>query len=115
MNQKTIFQKIIDREIPAKIEYEDDQCMVIHDITPKAPVHCLIIPKKSIARVAEAGDEDQALLGHLLLIAKTIAHRLKIDATGFRLVINNGENGGETVPHLHVHLLGGREMQWPPG
>lgn len=111
---KTLFERIIDREIPAKIEYEDAHCIVIHDIDPKAPVHCLIIPKQVMPRVAEATDEDQSLLGHLLLTAGLVARQLKLDA-GFRLVINNGRDGGETVPHLHVHLLGGRSLSWPPG
>ena len=114
MGNKTIFQKIIDREIPSTIEYEDDQCIAIRDVDPQAPVHCLIIPKKLIARVAESADEDSSLLGHLLLTAKNVAAKLNLD-DGFRIVINNGPNGGETVPHLHVHLLGGRSLQWPPG
>ena len=111
---KTIFQKIIDREIPAKIEHEDEQCIVLHDIQPQAPVHLLIIPKKPIPRVTEATSADRALLGHLLLTASAIAKKLNL-AEGFRLVINNGPYGGESVPHLHVHLLGKRQMTWPPG
>jgi histidine triad (HIT) family protein len=111
---KTIFQKIIDREIPAKIEYEDDQCIALHDIQPQAPVHLLIVPKKLLPRVSEAGPGDQALLGHLLLTAGTLARKLNL-TEGFRLVINNGPYGGESVPHLHVHLLGKRQMTWPPG
>jgi histidine triad (HIT) family protein len=110
----TLFEKIIAREIPANIEYEDDHCIVIHDIDPQAPVHFLVIPKKVIPRVAEAGVEDQATLGHLLLTAAAIAKKLKLDK-GFRITINNGEDGGETVPHLHVHVLGGRSLAWPPG
>lgn len=110
----TLFEKIIAREIPAKIEFEDDYCIVIHDIDPKAPVHCLVIPKKAIARVGAAVEEDAALLGHLLLTAGQIARKLGLDQ-GFRVVINHGPDGGETVPHLHVHLLGGRSMHWPPG
>lgn len=112
--EKTLFQKIIDREIPAKIEYEDDQCIVIHDIDPKAPVHCLVIPKQLIPRVAEAEANHAELLGHLLLTAAKLAKQLNLNE-GFRVVINNGKNGGETVPHLHVHLLGGRSLTWPPG
>ena len=111
---KTIFQKIIDREIPAKIEHEDEHCIVIHDIQPQAPVHVLIVPKKLIPRVAEAEDTDQAVLGHLLLTAKRVAAQLGL-ANGFRVVINNGPDGCESVPHLHVHLLGKRQLQWPPG
>jgi histidine triad (HIT) family protein len=110
----TLFEKIIDREIPAKIAHEDDRCIAIHDIQPQAPVHVLVIPKKLIARVAEAGDQDEALLGHLLLTARSLAKQLNL-AAGFRIVINNGPHGGESVPHLHVHLLGGRQLTWPPG
>jgi len=111
---KTLFQKIIDREIPAKVEYEDDRCIVIHDIQPKAPVHLLIIPRKPIARIAEASAADEALLGHLLLVAGDLARKLDL-AKGFRIVINNGPDAGEAVPHLHVHLLAKRPMGWPPG
>ncbi|TVP81279.1 MAG: histidine triad nucleotide-binding protein [Puniceicoccaceae bacterium] len=111
---KTLFQRIIDREIPAKIEHEDAQCIVIHDIDPQAPVHFLVIPKEHILRVADAADTQQALLGHLLLTAKEVAAKLDLK-DGFRIVINNGPNGGETVPHLHIHVLGGRAMKWPPG
>ena len=110
----TLFEKIIAREIPAKIEYEDDQCIVIHDIDPQAPTHILVIPKKVISRVGEAQVEDGALLGHLLLTAGNIAQSLNLE-DGYRIVINNGKNGGEAVPHLHVHVLGGRQLLWPPG
>ena len=112
---KTIFQKIIDREIPAKLAHEDDLCIAIHDLNPQAPVHVLVIPKKPIPRVAEATAADQALLGHLLLTAAALAKKLGIAESGFRIVINNGRDGGETVPHLHVHLLGQRPLGWPPG
>ena len=111
---KTIFQKIIDREIPAKIEYEDEHCIVIHDIDPKAPVHLLIIPKRLIVRVSEASAADQSVLGHLLVVAGVVAKKLKL-AEGFRLVVNNGPHASEAVPHLHVHLLARRQMTWPPG
>ena len=111
---KTIFQRIIDREIPAKIEHEDDLCIVLHDIQPQAPVHLLIIPKKLIPRVGEATAADQATLGHLLLTAGALAKKLNL-SEGFRLVINNGSYGGESVPHLHVHLLAKRPLAWPPG
>lgn len=114
MSEKTLFTKIIDREIPAKFEHEDDQCIAIHDIEPRAPVHVLVIPKKPLSRVAEAEAEDQALLGHLLLVAGQVARKLNV-GEGFRIVINNGKPAGESVPHLHVHVLGGRQMQWPPG
>ena len=110
----TLFDKIIAREIPASIEHEDDVCIVIHDIDPQAPVHLLVIPKKPVPRVGEAAAEDQSLLGHLLLTAANVAKKLQLD-DGFRVVINNGKNGGEAVPHLHVHVLGGRQMNWPPG
>lgn len=112
---KTIFQKIIDREIPAKLAHEDDLCIAIHDVAPQAPVHVLVIPKKPIARVGEATAADQALLGHLLLTAGAVAKKLGLAESGFRLVINNGRDGGESVPHLHVHLLGKRPLGWPPG
>jgi histidine triad (HIT) family protein len=111
---KTIFQRIIDREIPAKIEHEDEHCIVLHDIQPQAPVHLLIVPKKVIPRVGEASAADQAVLGHLLLAAGTVAKKLNL-ANGFRLVVNNGPDACESVPHLHVHLLARRQMAWPPG
>jgi histidine triad (HIT) family protein len=111
---KTLFQKIIAREIPANIAHEDELCIAIHDIEPQAPVHVLVIPKKLIARVGEAAPEDQVLLGHLLLTAAQLARDLKL-AAGYRIVVNNGPHGGESVPHLHVHLLGGRQLAWPPG
>ena len=111
---KTIFQKIIDREIPSKIEHEDEHCIVLHDIDPQAPVHLLIVPKKHIIRIAAATPDDESVLGHLLLVAGLIARKLQL-ADGFRLVINNGPHASESVPHLHVHLLAGRQMSWPPG
>ncbi|AOS43394.1 HIT-like protein [Lacunisphaera limnophila] len=112
---KTLFQKIIDREIPAKLAHEDEHCIAIHDISPQAPVHVLVIPKNLIPRVGEATPANQATLGHLLLTAAALARKLGIADTGYRLVINNGRDGGESVPHLHVHLLGGRPLGWPPG
>lgn len=111
---KTLFERIIAREIPAKIEHEDELCIVLHDIQPQAPVHLLIIPKKALPRIGAATAEDQALLGHLLLTAGTLAKKLQLE-TGFRLVVNNGPDGGESVPHLHVHLLARRPLSWPPG
>jgi histidine triad (HIT) family protein len=111
---KTIFQRIIDREIPAKIEHEDEHCVVLHDIQPQAPVHLLIVPKKLIARVSTATAADQAVLGHLLLVAGLVAQKLNL-AEGFRLVVNNGPHACESVPHLHVHLLAKRQLNWPPG
>lgn len=112
---KTIFQRIIDREIPAKLAHEDEHCIAIHDINPQAPVHVLVIPKRHIARVAAATPADQNVLGHLLLSAAAVAKKLGLEESGFRIVINNGRDGGETVPHLHVHVLGGRPLAWPPG
>ncbi len=113
----TLFEKIIAREIPAEIVYEDKEALAFRDISPQAPTHILVIPKKPIPRVGEAEAEDQALLGHLLLTAGKVATQLGFNSTdeGFRLVINNGSNGGEAVPHLHVHLLAERQMLWPPG
>jgi len=110
----TLFQKILAKEIPANIEYEDESCFVIKDINPQAPTHILIIPKKPIPRIAEAKPEDTAILGHLLATARLMADTLHLKK-GFRIVINNGQDGGESVPHLHVHLLGGRPLEWPPG
>ena len=111
---KTLFQKIADREIPAKLIHEDAVCVAFHDISPQAPTHVLVVPRKPIARVGEATAEDQATLGHLLLVAAELSRQLNL-AKGFRIVINNGPDGGESVPHLHVHLLGGRALSWPPG
>jgi histidine triad (HIT) family protein len=110
----TIFSKIIDRQIPADIVYEDDLCLAFRDVAPQAPVHILLVPKKPIAMISEANLEDQALLGHLLLTAAKVAHQEKL-ANGYRLVINNGVDGGQTVYHLHLHILGGRSLTWPPG
>lgn len=110
-----IFAKIIRKEIPATIVYEDDRALAFRDNGPKAPVHILIIPKKDIARVSEATAADEPLLGHLLTVAAEIARKEGIDGTGYRLVINKGAHAGESVPHLHIHLLGGRLMAWPPG
>jgi histidine triad (HIT) family protein len=113
----TLFEKIIARQIPADIVHEDDHCIALRDISPQAPIHILIIPKKPIPRVGEATAEDQAQLGALLLAAGTVTEKLGVCSqdTGFRLVINHGKDAGETVPHLHVHLLAGRELNWPPG
>lgn len=111
----TLFEKIIAREIPADILYEDDRCVAIRDIDPQAPFHALVIPKILIPRLGEASPEQSALLGHLLLTAAELARNEGLDASGFRVVINHGAHGGETVPHLHVHVLGGRQLHWPPG
>jgi histidine triad (HIT) family protein len=111
---KSIFEKIIDREIPSDILHEDSICFAIRDIDPQAPTHILIIPKRKITRISQAEESDEKTLGHLLLTARKLAQAQNLEA-GFRIVINNGSEGGESVPHLHVHLLGGRQMKWPPG
>ena len=111
----TLFEKIIARQIPAQIVYEDDQVLAFRDISPQAPTHVLLVPKQPIPRVAEAAVEDQALLGHLLLKAAEVARLVGLAQDGYRLVINNGKDGGESVPHLHCHILGGRPLRWPPG
>ncbi|NJK62544.1 MAG: histidine triad nucleotide-binding protein [Synechococcaceae cyanobacterium SM2_3_1] len=110
----TIFAKIIRKEVPAQIVYEDDQVLAFKDINPQAPVHILVIPKKEIPQLSLAQEADQALLGKLLLTAKQVADQAGL-TDGYRLIINNGSEGGQTVYHLHVHVLGGRPMQWPPG
>jgi histidine triad (HIT) family protein len=112
---KTLFEKIIAREIPAKIVYEDDQVVAFEDIRPQAPVHVLIVPRKPIVRIAEAQPDDHKVLGHLLLKAAEVADKLGLKKSGYRLVFNNGPDAGEAVPHLHCHILGGRQMSWPPG
>ncbi|KOP22568.1 zinc-binding protein [Hapalosiphon sp. MRB220] len=113
-NQDTIFGKIIRREIPANIVYEDDLALAFTDVNPQAPVHILVIPKKPIPKLTEAESADQALLGHLLLTAQKVAEQAGL-ANGYRVVINTGNDGGQTVYHLHLHILGGRAMAWPPG
>lgn len=110
----TIFSKIINREIPADIVYEDDLALAFRDIHPQAPTHILVIPKKPIVNLEEAESEDQMLLGHLLLTAQRVARQVGLKR-GYRIVINNGEDGGQTVFHLHLHILGGRSLEWPPG
>lgn len=114
MTSKTIFKRIIDRELPADIVYEDDQCLAFRDIHPQAPTHLLVIPKKEIPSLADAAEEDQALLGHLLLVARKLARQQHLEV-GFRLVVNCGPVAGQTVDHLHLHVLGGRPLNWPPG
>jgi histidine triad (HIT) family protein len=110
----TIFSKIISREIPADIVYEDDLALAFKDVNPQAPVHILVIPKKPIPQLALATSEDHALLGHLMLTAKLVAEQAGLK-NGYRLVINTGADGGQTVYHLHLHILGGRQLAWPPG
>lgn len=114
MMQDNLFQKIIDRKIHADIVYEDDRCLAFRDINPQAPVHVLIIPRKVIPTHADIKPEDRELLGHLHVVAVQLAEQLNI-ADGYRLVINCKEPAGQTVPHLHIHLLGGRTFRWPPG
>lgn len=111
---KTLFEKIIDREIPADIIFEDELSIVIKDISPQAPTHLLIIPKKVIPKLSDSTAEDQSILGHLMLVAGQIADKLGLDET-FRLVVNNGAKAGQSVFHLHLHLLSGRPLNWPPG
>ena len=115
MPDKTLFEKICAKEIPATLVHEDDRCVAFRDIAPQAPVHILIVPRKAIPRVGLAAAADEAVLGHLLLTAAEIAHREGIAESGYRIIINNGRDGGEAVPHLHLHLLGGRKLEWPPG
>lgn len=111
----TIFQKIIDRQIPADIVYEDEHVLAFRDIAPQAPVHVVLIPKKPLVSVAQAGADDAVLLGRLLLAAAQVARELGVDGSGYRLVTNVGQHGGQSVFHLHVHLLAGRQLHWPPG
>ena len=115
MEEKSIFEKIRDGEVPANIVYEDEHCLCLHDIEPQAPVHVLLVPKRKILRIGASEASDQTLLGHLFVQIPKITEQLGIVEHGFRVVINNGENGGETVPHLHIHILGGRALEWPPG
>jgi histidine triad (HIT) family protein len=114
MAEKTIFERIIDREIPAKIIFEDERCLAFHDVAPQAPTHVLVIPKKPIASVAAIGDEDADLVAHLWLVIRNLARELKLER-GYRVVVNCDRDGGQSVDHLHFHLLGGRQMKWPPG
>jgi histidine triad (HIT) family protein len=111
----TIFQQIIEKKIPADIVYEDELCLAFRDIMPQAPLHVLVIPKKPIVNIATAEPEDQALLGHLMLICAQIARDEGVSEQGYRLVTNINEYGGQSVYHLHIHLLGKRQMSWPPG
>ncbi len=111
----TVFEKIAAREVPAEIVFEDEDVLAFHDVSPQAPVHVLIVPKRVIPRLAETNESDQALLGKLILTATQVARDLGVSESGYRIVINNGPDGGESVPHLHVHLLGKRALAWPPG
>lgn len=111
----TLFEKICNKEIPADIVYEDEFCVCFRDIAPQAPVHLLLVPRKPITRIALADESDEKLLGHMLLCVKKIAVQENIAERGFRIAINNGSDAGEAVPHLHIHILGGRKLTWPPG
>ena len=112
---ETVFSKIIRKEIPAKIVHEDEWCLAFHDIHPRAPVHVLVIPKKPIVSVEDIQPEDQELIGHLFLVIRSVAKSLGIAEGGYRVVTNCGRDGGQEVPHLHFHVLGGRSLSWPPG
>ncbi len=114
MAEKTIFKKIIDREIPAKIVYEDDLCLAFEDINPQAPTHVIVIPKREIASVDDVTEQDEDVVGHLFLAIKKIAAQLKL-TSGYRVVTNCGPDAGQEVMHLHFHLLAGRKLAWPPG
>lgn len=111
----TIFSKIITKEIPAKIVYEDELCLAFHDIQPQAPTHVILIPKEEIRSMAQVTPKHQALLGHLMVKASEVASLLGLSQSGYRLVTNTNEHGGQTIFHLHIHILGQREMTWPPG
>ena len=114
MSDKTIFKRIIDGEISADIVHEDEHCLAFRDVSPQAPTHVLVIPRKEIASLDELTPEDKGLVGHLMLTVKQVAERLEL-GDGYRVVVNSGEQGGQSVPHLHLHILGGRVMKWPPG
>lgn len=111
----TIFNKIINKEIPADIVYEDDQCLAFKDISPQAPLHILVIPKKEISSMNDTASDDKNLLGHMMLKCAEIAKEQAVSEDGYRLVVNTNKNGGQSVDHLHIHILGGRQLQWPPG
>lgn len=110
-----IFKKIIDKKIPADIVHEDEHCLAFRDISPQAPTHILVIPKKEIESMAKVTEEDKSLLGHLMFVASKVAQAEGLSEKGYRLVANTNEDGGQSVYHLHIHVLGGREMLWPPG
>lgn len=115
MSEPTLFTRIIDGEIPSERVYEDEHCIAIRDIAPQAPVHVLVIPRKALPGIQDAESADAELLGHLLLTARRIAEQEGLAKDGYRLVVNAGSDGGQEVPHLHIHLLGGRALRWPPG
>ena len=111
----TIFGKIVRKEIPSDIIYEDDKCMAFRDVNPQAPVHFLVIPKKPITQLSTSDDNDAGLLGHLMCVLRKCAKQEGVDETGYRVIINDGKNGAQSVYHLHLHCMGGRQMKWPPG
>jgi len=111
----TVFGKIVRGEIPTKFIYEDDKCVAFHDLSPQAPTHALIIPRKPITQLSKSDDSDEQLLGHMLVVARKVAEQLNVSQTGYRLVINDGPHGCQSVYHMHIHLLGGRQLAWPPG
>ncbi|MEM9445726.1 MAG: histidine triad nucleotide-binding protein [Verrucomicrobiota bacterium] len=115
MIEKSLFEKIVDREISAEIVYEDNLSLAFKDISPQAPKHLLIIPKKRYNRIAEVPESEKSLLGHLLIVAAKVAMDAGIEDSGYRVIINNGKDGGESIPHLHLHVVGGRPLSWPPG
>ena len=112
---ETVFSKIVRKEIPAKIIYEDERCLAFHDLQAQAPVHVLVIPKRQIDSLEHATDEDANLLGHLQIVVQKVARILNIHETGYRVVMNCGQDGGQSVGHIHYHVLGGRALKWPPG
>lgn len=114
-DDSNIFARLLRGEIPADVLYEDDLCLAFRDIAPQAPTHFLVIPKRGIPRLADASLEDKECLGHLLLTARHVAEQLGVAEDGFRVVVNSGERANQTVFHLHVHVLAGRDMTWPPG
>lgn len=114
MSEKTIFKRIIDGEIPADVVHDDEHCLAFKDVAPQAPTHVLVIPKKEIPSLADLADEDQALIGHIMLVIRKLANELGL-SNGYRVITNCGDEGGQTVPHLHFHLMGGRQLSWPPG
>lgn len=115
MSEKTIFKRIIDGEIPADVVHDDDKCLAFRDVNPQAPTHILVIPKKEIASINHVEDGDQAIMGHLMTVIRDLAASEGLAEDGYRVIVNCGKNGGQTVDHLHFHLLGGRGLTWPPG
>lgn len=112
---ETIFSKIIRKEIPAKVVYEDEQCLAFYDVAPQAPVHVLVIPKKPIESLEQLTAEDAPLMGHLWQVIQRVARQEQVAESGYRVVVNCGQQGGQSVDHLHFHILGGRDLTWPPG